>query len=129
MTQAQAFEGMSPGEIAEKIYREGGQEGLAYASMVIAIKAIHCTKEKDDGLGSDIAKNLFSFMKAAAIESFLGGLCKKAIEDKEFKEAIEEAPMLAMAVMGKQTCEEKRKYMDILNNLCHAALDLGKEAS
>ena len=122
-----AFEGMSPKEIAEKIYSEGGPDGLAFATMVIAIRAMQCTKGKDDALGCDIAKNLFSFMKSMAVENFLGAFVKRCAKDDKFREPFEESPLLALAIMGKTTYDEKKKYADVLSNLCHAALDLDKE--
>lgn len=132
MTQTQTaadalFDGLSPKEAAEKIHSEGGQDGLAFATMVIALRAMNATKGKDDALGCDIAKNLYSFLKSAAVEQFLGGLCKECAKDAEFREAFEESPLLALALMGKHTYEQKRSQIDTLNNLVQAGLDLDKK--
>ena|ERR1700722_19253210 len=130
MTQTAAeisFEGMSPKEVAEKIYSEGGQGGLAFAMMVLAFRAMQATKGKDDALGCDIAKNLFSFIKSYAVEHFIGSFVKECAKDDEFRQPFEESPLLALALMGKATSGEKTKYADVLHNLCNAALDLDKE--
>jgi hypothetical protein len=133
MTQTQTneglFDGLSPKEVAEKINSEGGQEGLVFATMVIAMRAMAATKGIDDDLGCDIAKNLHSFLKSSAVEHFLGGFIKRCAKDEEFREPFEESPMMAMVIMAKATHEEKKKYANVLTNLCMAALDLDKKTS
>jgi hypothetical protein len=129
MTQTQTnegiFDGLSGKETAEKILQDGGQEGLAFATMVIALRAMKATE--DDDLRCDIAKNLFSLLKASAIESFLGAMIKRCAKDDEFREPIEDSPLLCMAIMGKTCWEEKKTFAGILNNLCTAALEEEKK--
>jgi hypothetical protein len=126
--EAGIFDGLSPKEVAEKINSEGGQEGLVFATMVIAMRAMAATKGVDDDLGCDIAKNLHSFLKSSAVENFLGSFIKRCAKD-EFREPFEESPLMAMVIMAKATHEEKKKYANVLTNLCMAALDLDKKTS
>ena len=119
--QKSGFEGLSGKEAAEKIAAEGGREGIAYAVMVTSVEAYR--RSNNQGFRSDIMKNLYMWMKAAAIEGFLLNLCKDAMGDEAFKEGIEQNPMLAMAVMGEASNDEKNRIGKILQNIVNAACD------
>ena len=114
------FEGLSADELLTKVAKEGGREALDFAMMVIAFRAMKATD--NEGLRTDIAGNIFAYLKGSAIESMLLATVKRCKKDKKFRDTIEKQPVQAMVIMGITAHEEKGKIAGILHNLCQEVL-------
>jgi hypothetical protein len=124
-TREKSLDDMSPEEAVDTIIREGGKDALAFATMIIGFKAMNATEDGD--MRTDIANNLYSFLKGAAIESLLLSTVQKCTQDKKFRETIDEHPVQAMVIMGMTANKEKTKIAEVLHNLCEQALDCDKK--